>query len=57
MFGNADEITLEAYSGQLDLTGEVMKMLEEGREDLPVARRGFWADCVDAVLGEVGVED
>lgn len=47
---------LPFWDGKLDLTGEVMEMLEKCREDFPVARSDIGAHCVDDILGEVGVE-
>jgi len=45
------------YGGEFYLTGEVVEVPEERCEDLPVTGTGLGADCVDAVLGEVRVED
>lgn len=41
---------------ELDLPGEVMEMLEQLGENEASARRGVWANCVDDILREVGVE-
>lgn len=41
--------------GELDLTAEVVQVLDEGGEDLSVAGLGLGAHEIDDMLGEVGV--
>lgn len=42
--------------GEVDLSGEVMDMLDETAQDLPGTRGGLWAHGVDDVLSEVRVK-
>jgi hypothetical protein len=41
---------------ELDFSREIMKMPDEGGQDLSVPGRGLWANGVDDMLSEVGVK-
>jgi len=43
-------------NSELNFASKVMKVLEELGHDEASARSGLWADCVDDILREIGIE-